>query len=135
MSIFSDSFLNAKVSDLDMLRLLGHSRWPFVLVSTPVLPLAHLSSEPPSSTAGTSGDDSANHGQPAPGVASGHSGEHAELVSPLTYGKVFGAIPRMTKAVNTPVINQRISATFGLPALENSFEFKKIYSSGRDKLR
>ena len=112
-----------------MLRLLGHSRWPFVLVSTPLLPLAHLSSEPPSST--VSGDDSANLGQPAPG----HSGEHAELVSPLTYGKVFGAIPRMTKAVNTPVINQRISATFGLPALENSFEFKKIYSSGRDKLR
>ena len=131
MSIFSDSFLNAEVSDLDMLRLLGHSRWPFVLVSTPVLPLAHLSSEPPSSTVGTSGDDSTSHGQPAPGVAPGH----AELVSPLTYGKVFGAIPRMTKAVNTPVINQRISATFGLPALVNSFEFKKIYSSGRDVLR
>ena len=129
MSIFSDSFLNAEVSDLDMLRLLGHSRWPFVLVSTPVLPLAHLSSEPPSSTVGTSGDDSTSHGQPTPGVESGHAGnagEHAELGSPLTYGKVFGAIPR---------INQRISSTFGLPDLENSLEFKKIYSSGRDVLR
>ena len=58
-----------------------------------------------------------------------------ENASPLTYGKVFGAIPRMTKAVNTPTINQKISAAFGLPALENSVEFKKIYSSGREALR
>ena len=55
--------------------------------------------------------------------------------SPLTYGKVFGAIPRMTKAINTPTINQRISAAFGLPALRNSTDFKRIYSSGREALR
>ena len=55
--------------------------------------------------------------------------------SPLTYGKVFGAIPRMTKAINTPVINSRISDVFGLPHLTSSRDFKKVYSDGRDILR
>ena len=55
--------------------------------------------------------------------------------SPLTYGKVFGAIPRMTKAINTPVINSRISDVFGLPHLTSSREFKKVYSDGREVLR
>ena len=55
--------------------------------------------------------------------------------SPLTYGKVFGAIPRMTKAINTPVINSRISDVFGLPHLTTSRDFKKVYSDGREVLR
>ena len=55
--------------------------------------------------------------------------------SPLTYGKVFGAIPRMTKAINTPVINSRISDMFGLPHLSSSKDFKKVYSDGREVLR
>ena len=33
---------------------------------------------------------------------------------PLTYGKVFTAIPRLTK-VNTPNINNKISQVWGLP--------------------
>ena len=62
-------------------------------------------------------------------------GDGAALVSPLMYGRVFGAIPRMSKAINTPVINIRIAQAFGLPALSSSSEFKKIYSSGREVLR
>ena len=61
--------------------------------------------------------------------------ERAARVSPLTYGKVFGAIPRMSKSINTPVINQRVSDVFGLPPLTSSSEFKKIYSEGREVLR
>ena len=60
---------------------------------------------------------------------------HGVGQSPLTYGKVFGAIPRMTKAINTPVINNRISDVFGLPHLSSSKEFKKVYSDGREVLR
>ena len=63
------------------------------------------------------------------------SGAGGDQDSPLTYGKVFSMIPRMTKTINTPVINQRISEVFGVPALETSSEFKKIYSSGREALR
>ena len=62
-------------------------------------------------------------------------GDMAARDSPLTYGKVFGAIPRMSKSINTPVINQRVSVVFGLPPLSSSKEFKKIYSEGRDVLR
>ena len=62
-------------------------------------------------------------------------GDRAARVSPLTYGKVFGAIPRMSKSINTPVINQRVSDVFGLPSLSSSTEFKKIYAEGREVLR
>ena len=70
-------------------------------------------------------DTSTDEGDGAAGV--GHS--------PLTYGKVFGAIPRMTKAINTPVINSRISDVFGLPHLSSSKDFKRVYSDGREVLR
>ena len=55
-------------------------------------------------------------------------------VSPLTFGKVFGAIPRVT-AVNTPNINDRIAKRWGLPDVASSGEFKKIYSDGRATMR
>ena len=109
-----------------MLRLWGQ-RWLRVLISSPALPVAVSPSEVDEST----GDDHAigDDGQ------TGDGDECADSASPLTYGKVFGAIPRMTKAINTPTINQKISVVFGLPALDNSMEFKKIYSSGREALR
>ena len=109
-----------------MLRLWGQ-RWLRVLISSPALPVAVFPSEVDEST----GDDHAivDDGQ------TGDGDECADSASPLTYGKVFGAIPRMTKAINTPTINQKISVVFGLPALDNSMEFKKIYSSGREALR
>ena len=109
------------------------NRWPPVLKCSPVLPLA---------TSSCSGDhDSEDGGEDLAPLGSGQAvaGDEGDGVmdnpSPLTYGKVFGAIPRMTKVINTPIINQRISAAFGLPALSNSTEFKKIYSSGREALR
>ena len=54
--------------------------------------------------------------------------------SPLTFGKVFGAIPRVT-GVNTPNINDRIAKVWGLPEVKTSTEFKKIYTEGRATLR
>ena len=54
--------------------------------------------------------------------------------SPLTYGKVFDAIPRVT-GVNTPNINSRISEKWGLPLLKNSGAFRKSYIEGRETLR
>jgi hypothetical protein len=57
------------------------------------------------------------------------------MCPPLTFGKVFQAIPRMTKAINTPIINIRIAQAFGLPNIGSSSEFKKIYSDGREALR
>ena len=54
--------------------------------------------------------------------------------SPLTYGKVFNAIPRVTK-VNTPNINQRISQVWGLPRVSSSGEFRSSYVEGREILR
>ena len=54
--------------------------------------------------------------------------------SPLTYGKVFGAIPRVT-GVNTPNINDRIAQKWGLPPVDNSEVFKKNYVEGREMLR
>ena len=55
-------------------------------------------------------------------------------LSPLTYGKVFGAIPRVT-GVNTPNINQRIAKPWGLPLVNSSVDFKKVYVEGRAALR
>ena len=55
-------------------------------------------------------------------------------MSPLTYGKVFGAIPRVT-GVNTPNINQRIAKPWGLPLVNSSVDFKKVYVEGRATLR
>ena len=55
-------------------------------------------------------------------------------MSPLTYGKVFGAIPRVT-GVNTPNINQRIAKPWGLPLVNSSVDFKKVYVEGRAALR
>ena len=115
-----------------MFRVLGN-KWPPVFKSSPVLPLAAKT---------CSGDhDSEDPGEDLVPQVSGQAvaGDEGDSVvvnpSPLTFGKVFGAIPRMTKAINTPTINQRISAAFGLPALGSSTEFKKIYSSGREALR
>ena len=118
--------------DLKMFRVLAH-RWPSVIKSSPVLPLATTSWSGDYASE-NEGEDLAppSSGQEAP---DGDSEEVHATPSPLTYGKVFGAIPRMTKAINTPTINQRISAAFGLPALSNSEEFKKLYSSGREALR
>ena len=106
-----------------MFRLCGH-KWLRVLKSSPALPVAASSSR----------DDlaSVDDGQSGDGRV---SEDVVDKASPLTFGKVFGAIPKMTKALNTPTINQKISAVFGLPALDNSMEFKKIYSSGREALR
>ena len=109
-----------------MLRLLGHHhRLPPFLKSVPLVPVALLSSE---DAPETSGDATVFE-------AGDSSGAGGDQDSPLTYGKVFSMIPRMTKTINTPVINQRISEVFGVPALETSSEFKKIYSSGREALR
>ena len=55
-------------------------------------------------------------------------------VSPLTFGKVFGAIPRVT-SVNTPNINELISKRWGLPEVASSNDFKKIYIEGRATMR
>ena len=54
--------------------------------------------------------------------------------SPLTYGKVFGAIPRVT-GVSTPNINEKIAKPWNLPALSDSTEFKMSYVDGRANLR
>ena len=54
--------------------------------------------------------------------------------SPLTYGKVFGAIPRVT-GVNTPNINDKIAQKWGLPPVDDSKVFKKSYVEGREILR
>ena len=81
-------------------------------------------------------------GHAVDGVAGDDGLEGSDLVaavappeSPLTFGKVFLATPRMTKAINTPVINTRIAEVFGLPPLKSSAEFKTIYSEGREVLR
>ena len=54
--------------------------------------------------------------------------------SPLTYGKVFGALPRVT-GVNTPNINGKIAQKWGLPPVVDSKGFKKSYVEGREMLR
>lgn len=111
-----------------MLRLLGrHHRLPPFFKSVPLVPVALLSSEDAPETAGDAEATVVEAGD--------SSGAGGAQNSPLTYGKVFDKIPRMTKTINTPVINQRISEVFGLPALDKSSEFKKIYSSGREALR
>ena len=68
--------------------------------------------------------------------ASGSSAQPATRtnLSPLTFGKVFGAIPRVT-GVNTPNINHKIAKLWGLPPVDNSAEFKRIYVDGRAILR
>ena len=64
--------------------------------------------------------------EPSPG------GKGAKL-SPLTYDKVFGAIPRVT-GVNPPNINQRIAKPWGLPLVNSAVDFKKVYVEGRAAL-
>ena len=54
--------------------------------------------------------------------------------SPLTFGNVFNAIPRVT-GVNTPNINSKIAEKWGLPHVQNSEEFRRSYVEGRDNLR
>ena len=68
--------------------------------------------------------------------ASGSSAQPATRtnLSPLTFGKVFGLIPRVT-GVNTPNINHKIAKLWGLPPVDNSAEFKRIYVDGRAILR
>ena len=70
------------------------------------------------------------------GVANRDSGssETGSRVSPLTFGKVFGEIPRVT-GVNTPNINDRIARKWGLPEVTSSVEFRKVYTDGRAALR
>ena len=55
-------------------------------------------------------------------------------LSPLTFGKVYLALPRVT-GVNTPNINAKIAKPWGLPSVPNAAEFKKIYVDGRATLR
>ena len=99
-----------------------------------VLPLASLSSTAPSSPQHHArGDIDLEDNGVGAGVSNVAS-RASTRESPLTFGKVFTAIPRVT-AINTPNINRRISQVWGLPALESSTEFKKIYASGRDELR
>ena len=54
--------------------------------------------------------------------------------SPLTYAKVFGAIPRVT-GVNTPNINHLVAQKWGLPFVTSSEDFRKSYAEGREILR
>ena len=70
------------------------------------------------------------------GVGHGDSDSSAagHQASPLTYGKVFGVIPRVT-GVNTPNINERIAKKWGLPEVASSSEFRKVYTEGRATLR
>ena len=42
---------------------------------------------------------------------------------------MFGAIPRVT-GVNTPNINQRTAKPWGLPLVNSSVDFKKVYVEG-----
>ena len=114
-----------------MFRLIGQkSRWPPSLLSLPIVPLAFVSGDSSQPVLAGGGD----HGEGAAG-AGGDTEGGAAHVSPLTFGKVFQAIPRMTKAINTPIINIRIAQAFGLPNIDSSSEFKKIYSDGREALR
>ena len=82
-------------------------------------------------------------GLPCSGLVLQQSAEASQLMeppkppdkpSPLTYGKVFGAIPRVTQ-VNTPNINQLISQVWGLPQVSSSQKFRSSYEEGRDVLR
>ena len=110
-----------------MLRLLRRSRR--FTKALPLLPLTPLSSSgEPSEPVQSAGDASVSKPAAEP-PDKGPSGQ-----SPLTFGKVFGAIPRVTQ-VNTPNINQRISEVFGLPTVRSSEEFRKSYVEGRDVLR
>ena len=71
------------------------------------------------------------------GLASGvqePSGPDLPHQSPLTFGKVYLALPRVT-GVNTPNINSKIAEKWGLPCVKNSEEFRKNYVEGRDVLR
>ena len=109
-----------------MLRFLRRSRFTKAL---PLLPLTSLSSSgEPSESVHSAGDVS------VPRPAAEPPNKDPSRQSPLTFGKVFGAIPRVTQ-VNTPNINQRISDVFGLPTVTSSEEFRKSYVEGRDVLR
>ena len=115
------------ITDSVMFKLLARHLCPAVL------PLASLSSTSPSSPNHPArGDDVGGNGVGA--SVSNVASRASTRESPLTFGKVFTAIPRVT-AITTPNINKRISQVWGLPALENSKEFKKIYATGRDELR
>ena len=54
--------------------------------------------------------------------------------SPLTYGKIYAAIPRVT-GVNTPNINNLVAQQWGLPFVTSSEVFRKSYAEGREILR
>ena len=64
--------------------------------------------------------------------------DHPELPtptqSPLTYGKVFLALPRVTNC-KTPEINSKIANLWNLPPVTDSKKFKASYQEGRDVLR
>ena len=98
-----------------------------------------MSSIPPSADVTShpvlpTGDDVSARDDVLDDVVASASEAGAAHESPLTYRKVFSAIPRVT-AISTPNINQSIAQKWGLPPVESSAEFKKIYSSGREVLR
>ena len=134
-----------------MFRLIRHqSSWLSFLKALPVFPLGFIdpiksATVPATASVSVTSDVDVESGAVQAGggghAVDGDNGvEGSELdgalpESPLTFGKVFLAIPRMTKAINTPVINTRIAEVFGLPPLKSSSEFKTIYSEGREVLR
>ena len=117
-----------------MFKIFSHrTGLPFYMKALPVVPLGFSPGVPPD-TAGVVGETDVEVEDMD--VVGGQVERDAGVPdSPLTYGKVFGAIPRMSKAINTPVINSRIADVFGLPHLANSSDFKKVYSDGREVLR
>jgi hypothetical protein len=104
-----------------MFRLIGRrlTRSPYAKA----VPLVPLISSGSSSAVQSAGDAGVEAEPPDP--------DHH---SPLTYGKVFTAIPRVT-GVNTPNINSRIAEKWGLPFVKNSGAFRKSYIDGRETLR
>ena len=57
----------------------------------------------------------------------------APSISPLTFGKVLDALPRISNC-KTPDINDKIAKRWGLKPVENSDAFKAKYREGREAL-
>ena len=99
------------------------------LQALPIVPLVPSNSgEPPLPPHPHAGGDSSTSGvEEPPEPDPPHQ-------SPLTFGKVFVAIPRVN-GVNTPNINSKIAEKWGLPCVQNSEEFRRSYVEGRENLR
>ena len=54
--------------------------------------------------------------------------------SPLTYNKVFLALPRLSNC-KTPEINSKIAKPWSLQPVQDRTQFKTIYKEGRDSIR